>query len=254
MEYMTVEEAKRATGLRLVLTQGVPGPWGESAKALFDLKGVPYRPVAQMGGAGNEELVAWTGHRNAPIAVFDDEPPRASWLEILFLAERLGESPRLLPEDIDQRMLVIGLASEICSPGGFAWQSRMFLLKGMAKAAGDEPENFPMLKDYSFSEAAADQAVAKVKPILARLARQLDEQAAAGSDYLVGNELTAVDVYWAFFSQLLVPLPEAICPMPGFLRKSYGMLGTQLDEPPPASLLAHRDRILERHIALPLTF
>ncbi len=84
--------------------------------------------------------------------------------------------------------------------------------------------------------------------------RQLEDQAAAGSDYLVGNELTAVDVYWAFFSQLLVPLPEEICPMPGFLRKSYGKLGTELEEPPAASLLAHRDRILERHIALPLTF
>ncbi|HEY5679842.1 MAG TPA: hypothetical protein VIS55_07240 [Pseudomonadales bacterium] len=254
MDYLTVDEAKRATGLRLVLTQGVPGPWGESAKALFDLKGVAYHPVAQKGGAANEELLAWTGHRNAPIAILDDEPPRASWLEILFLAERLGESPRLLPEDIDQRMLVIGLSSEICSPGGFAWQSRMFLLQGMAKAAGDQPENFPMLKDYSYSQEAADRAVASVKPILDRLGRQLDMQAAAGSDYLVGGELTAVDVYWAFFSQLLVPLPEAICPMPGFLRKSYGMLGTQLEEPAPASLLAHRDRILERHIALPLTF
>lgn len=254
MEYLSVEDARGLDGLRLVLTQGVPGPWGESAKALFDLKGVSYHPVAQMGGAANEELVAWTGHRNAPIAVFNDEPPRASWLEILFLAERLGESPRLLPDDIDQRMLVIGLSSEICSPGGFAWQSRMFLLKGMAKAAGDQPENFPMLKDYSYSEQAADQAVANVKPILRRLARQLDEQAAAGSDYLVGSELTAADIYWAFFSQLLVPLPEAICPMPGFLRKSYGMLAAQLGEPAPASLLEHRDRILERHIALPLTF
>ena len=78
--------------MRLVLTEGVPGPWGESAKALFDLKGVPYHPVAQKGGAANEELVTWTGHRNAPIAILDDEPPRASWLEILFLAERLGES------------------------------------------------------------------------------------------------------------------------------------------------------------------
>ena len=103
MEYLPVDEAKRATGLRLVLTAGVPGPWGESAKALFDLKGVSYRPVAQKGGAANEELVAWTGHRYAPIAILDDEPPRASWLEILFLAERLGDHHGRAPEHLGRR-------------------------------------------------------------------------------------------------------------------------------------------------------
>ena len=35
MEYLSVEEAKNRSGLRLVLTRGVPGPWGEAAKAIF---------------------------------------------------------------------------------------------------------------------------------------------------------------------------------------------------------------------------
>ena len=254
MEYLTVEEAKRAGGLRLVLTQGVPGPWGESAKALFDIKGIVYQPVAQVGGGPNEELVAWIRHRNAPVALLDDEPPRASWLEILFLAERLAPTPALLPEDIDERMLVIGLSSEICSPGGFCWQARMLMLSAQAQRAGDQVDRFPMLKDYQYSPEAAGAALGKLQPILARLTAQLKAQQARGSDWLVGDSLTAVDVYWAFFSQLLRPLPAEICPMPNFLRKSYEMLEPLLDEPPAEILLTHRDRVLQRHIKLPLAF
>ena len=43
MRYLSVEEGRKAPGLRLVLTQGVPGPWGESAKAIFKIKGLAYQ-------------------------------------------------------------------------------------------------------------------------------------------------------------------------------------------------------------------
>ena len=54
MDYLTVEEAIPATGLRVVLTAGVPGPWGESIKALLVHKGIEFAPVAQVGGGANE--------------------------------------------------------------------------------------------------------------------------------------------------------------------------------------------------------
>ena len=44
---------------------------------------------AQAAGADNDELFAWTGHRNAPIAIYGDEPPRTTWRELLWLAERI---------------------------------------------------------------------------------------------------------------------------------------------------------------------
>ena len=54
-------------------------------------------PVAQQPMVTNDALLAWTGHENAPIAVYENEKARAGWAEILFLAERLAPEPRLIP-------------------------------------------------------------------------------------------------------------------------------------------------------------
>ena len=67
MEYIAVAEAREMSGLRLVLGVGTPGPWSISARALFDIRKVPFVPVRQELGGANEELVAWTGRRNAPV-------------------------------------------------------------------------------------------------------------------------------------------------------------------------------------------
>jgi len=56
-------------GLRLALSAHVPAPYGMSARAILDHHGVAYVPVRQVVAGGNEDLVAWTGHRNAPVAV-----------------------------------------------------------------------------------------------------------------------------------------------------------------------------------------
>ena len=94
MDYLSVEEARDLDGLKLVLTGGVPGPWSEAAKALFNHHQVPFHPVLQVGGQSNDALVAWTGHRNAPVAVWNDEAPRVRSMEILELAERAEPYPR----------------------------------------------------------------------------------------------------------------------------------------------------------------
>ena len=94
MKYLSVAEAKKMPGLRLVLTAHMPGPWGEAAKAVLSARHVSYVPVAQAAMEANDDLYAWTGLRNAPIAVFDEEPAQNTWLDILLLAERLGPVPR----------------------------------------------------------------------------------------------------------------------------------------------------------------
>ena len=47
VKYHSVVEAKSMTGLRLVLSAGVPGPWSEAAKAVLKARNVSYAPVAQ---------------------------------------------------------------------------------------------------------------------------------------------------------------------------------------------------------------
>ena len=77
MDYVKPAAAQEMDGLRLALTAHAPAPYSLSARAILDHHGVAYVPVLQVGGGGNEELVAWTGHRNAPVAVYNDEaPPR----------------------------------------------------------------------------------------------------------------------------------------------------------------------------------
>ena len=79
MEYLSVEEASARPGLRLVLTRGVPGPWGELAKAILHVKRLPYAAVAQEAGSDDAALVRWTGAANAPTAVWNDAGKRISF-------------------------------------------------------------------------------------------------------------------------------------------------------------------------------
>ncbi|HET9063814.1 MAG TPA: hypothetical protein VFO62_11055, partial [Candidatus Binatia bacterium] len=65
-DYVDIDTARATRGLRLVLTRGVPGPWGESAKGMFWVKHIPYSRVAQEAGGANEALIAWTGRADAP--------------------------------------------------------------------------------------------------------------------------------------------------------------------------------------------
>jgi len=41
-QYLSVEEARPLSGLRLAVTAYVPGLWSEAAKSLFDAKRIPY--------------------------------------------------------------------------------------------------------------------------------------------------------------------------------------------------------------------
>ena len=250
MDYTSVAAAQSLTGLRLALTQGVPGPWSEAAKAVFNLRNVPFTPVAQEGGGENPELVAWTKHRNAPVAMYNDESPRVRWLELVELAQRLGSGPDLLPQDINQRMQVVGLVNEIAGESGFAWNGRLLMLAPGLEKQGEAILKSPMYRDYY--DSAANPAE-RVQEVLDLLATQMKTQRAAGSRYLVGDDLTAADIYWAFFSQLLEALPHEQNPMPSFLRKSWGMVAQALGESDPI-LIEQRNEIFAKHLTLPLTF
>jgi glutathione S-transferase len=256
-EWIDVEKGRALPGLRLVLTAGLPGPWGEAAKGIFHVKRIPFARVRQEAGAANEALVAWTGLRNAPIAVFDDEPPRSGWAEILFLAERLAPEPSLIPVDPAARAAMFGLAHELMGEQGFGWCRRLLLLR---QAMGDAEEPPPalrsligrMLGPYGYSRAAAEAARPRVAAILRLLSSRLRAEQSAGHAYLMGATLSALDIYWAAMAALVEPLPHALCPMPEPMRRSYSASDPMILQALDPVLLEHRDMVYERHLELPI--
>jgi glutathione S-transferase len=256
-EYVDAERARAMPGLRLALTTGVPGPWGEAAKGVFHAKKISFVRVAQTAGADNDALYAWTGYRNAPVAVYEDEPPRTAWAEILWLAERLAPEPSLLPADPDDRVRCLGLAEELLGVGGFGWNRRLMLLRPGMGDSDTPPEAMRatlgrMARQYGYSRAAADSAPRRVTQILGVLSRQLSAQRAKGRRYLIGERLSAVDVYWAAMAGMVAPLPADVCAMPEMMRGFYGNQGPEIAAALDPALLEHRDRIYREHMEFPL--
>ncbi len=260
MEFIGIEEAKERTGLRLVLTAGVPGPFGEAAKGVFHVKKIPYTPVRQDAGQANDELRAWTGYDNAPQAVYESERPRTTAAEILFLAERLEPNPPLIPRDPRERATMFGLLHEIGSEMGFAWCRRLQLFHPiLSLPAGAAPA--PLLESvsrmaakYGYSAEQAAISDRRVVEILGLLSEILRGQRDRESDFFVGETLTAVDLYWATFAAMLEPLPPEQCPMDDMLRGGYTLTDETALAAADPLLLEHRDRIYRDYLELPLQF
>src|SRR3954463_7694347 len=94
-EYVGVEDAISRRGLRMVVVGNIPSPWGEAAKGILHIKGIEFAAVRLV--YDNEALRSWARELSGPVAMYDDEPPRSAWLDILQLAERLAPTPSLLP-------------------------------------------------------------------------------------------------------------------------------------------------------------
>lgn len=260
MEYTALEDARAAPGLRLVLSKGVPGPWGEAAKAIFHVKGIAFTPVAHVPLQDNSAVVAWTGIGNAPVAMLNDERPRAHWSEILMLAERLAPEPRLVPTDMDQRVTMFGLCHMICGEGGFGWNRRIVMFhigdQRATRKGRDNRKNpeIVQLKQRYWTDTDIAAATGRLIEIVRHLAMVLHRQRKAGSPWLVGNIMTAVDLYWAAFSNMMVPFDAELCPMPAFYRDINSDLSEEERAAIDPILIEHRDHVVRNFFLLPMRF
>src|SRR5215471_9352218 len=189
LKYATIAEARKMSGLRLILGAiAVPGPWREACKGIFYVKKVPYVPVAAVGDDGTDrELIDWTAQSSAPVAIWNDERPRSTWIEQLFLAERLAPAPSLIPASIEDRALMFGYANEICGERGFGWSKRLTMIHSTATHPAT-PENVRgfWLKfgtKYGYSAEAAERAPARIVEILGSLDARLTAQKAKGCKF-----------------------------------------------------------------------
>ena len=259
-DWIDVAQARELPGMRLVLTAGVPGPWGEAAKGIFFAKRISYTRVRQSFGESNAELRAWTGFDNAPQAIWQDEPARIAWEALIFLAERLAEGPALVPSSPAERAQMFGLTRELAGENGLGWSRRLMMLHGtLSLPSSALPEAHPMrvqvqvlASKYGYSPAAAQAAPARVAGILRLLSDQLAEQQRRGRRFLVGERLSALDIYWAAFAALISPLPASQCAMPAGLRKAYEVTDPALRAACSPELLAHRDFVYREHMELPI--
>ena len=256
-EILSVAEARNHKGVRLVLTASAPGPWGEAIKGMLHVKQIPYVRVRQNAGTTDPELVEWTGFRNAPQLINEDEIPMHAWADLIQFVERRAKFPALIPEDPQLRVHMFGLIHELAGDDGLAWNRRLLLFKPVMDLLKEGPnpafETVATLAEhYRYSEEAAARSSEKTAEILRLLTAQLQEQQASGSRYMVGDRLSALDIYWAAFCAIVHPLPDELCPMPDYLRQSYANVDETVRRAIDPALLAHRDFIYETHLELPV--
>jgi len=245
LDYRSLDEIIRHKGLRLVLVRGMPSPWGQAAKAMMELKKLDYVVAAQEAGGANESLLAWSGQTSAPVVAWADEPPRHHWLDILMLLERLAPTPAMLPADAALRALTVGLCNEICGELGVGWNRRLQMF-APAMESGNAPEGVArMSAKYGYSKPALDAASARTVGTLRALSDQLKAQHARGLSFFVGDAVSALDIYWVTFMNLMDPLPAAICPMPEAWRPGFVVSDPAIKAALDPILVEHRDRIFK---------
>jgi len=254
LAYVSPREAIAHDGLRLVLVRGAPSPWGLAAKAIFDLKGLDYVAAPLELAGGNEEIVAWSGQNSAPVVAWRDEAPVHRWQDILLLAERLAPTPAMIPADARQRVLMWGFANELAGELGIGWNRRLQGFGRVRNSGKANPVTETLIGKYGYDAEAAKAAPRRIAGSLEALTAQLKAQQAGGVDFLVGDALSAADIYLVTFLNLVAPLPHAHCPMPDAFRAGFTAREPEILAALDPALLAHRDRIFATFFRSPMEF
>ncbi|MBT6348301.1 MAG: hypothetical protein HOJ50_04000 [Proteobacteria bacterium] len=209
--FITLDEAAAmTTGTRVTFVPGIPAMFSEALKNICYVKGVPLIRVLHprmgidevTGEDRQAKLFELTAQTSLPTMLHDDERPRNVWIEQLGLADRIGAAgtPILIPDNPELRVEVIGLCAIVLAEDGLVWNMRILI-------------DSPLGQKYGFSEEASALAPRKIAEVIDLLDRRLEAQSQRGSKYLVGDTLTAVDIYWATLSMSLLPPPTDIMPL-----------------------------------------
>ena len=254
--FISIADARADRGLRMACLRGVPSPWTEAAKGIFHVKSLDCQYAAQRREDEDNAIAAWAGNSSVPVVAYENEPLRTGWAEILLLAERLAPQPALIPEAADQRALLFGLAHEICGEMGFGWCLRLHMLKQSLShdpAGGEATQGFPpqvtnsLAGKYGFNP--ADVAMAKGRAI--SILGLLDERL-KNNRYLLGSEMSAADIYWATFANMLTPLSEDLLPAAPMIRNIYNNRDPDLDAAMTQRLRDHQSLVYEQYLELPV--
>ena len=254
MQILDIKELKAATGLRIVLVAGTPSPWGQTAKAMIEYKGLAYTTGWLSPGEVNQGVVNWSGVNSGPVVAWDDEEPINRWNDILFLLERLAPFPALIPEDGQGRADFFGMCHELCGELGLGWNRRLMAFAPIIDA-GDAPEGITRMgAKYNYNKADAELAADRVVETLNLLAKHLSVQRSAGSNFFIGNAPTALDFYWAGFSNLIEVMSWEKIPVREDLRPLFAQNSAAIAAAFTPILREHRDQFFDRYFKSPMEF
>jgi glutathione S-transferase len=254
MKFLSIGEVIKRQGLRLVLVQGAPSPWGQAVKAMIEYKGLEFVVAPQIPGAENSELVAWAGVNSGPVVAWNDGRPMNRWNDILFLLERLAPHKPLVPDAPIERVPMLGMSHELCGELGLGWNRRLSLFKP-AMQSGQAPAGISaMSRKYGYNESDVAATNQRQIAMLQLLTAVLEKQQAAGSAFFIGQRLSALDFYWAAFSAIFELLPVELCPIAPGARGMFETIDPQVKAAISPILLEHRERIMRAHFKLPMEF
>ena len=232
-------------GVRITFIPGIQALYAEALKNICFVKEIPIiralHPLMgvdeKTGEDRQKRLYELTSQSSLPTMFVNDERPRNVWIEQLALAERIGSatSPALIPADFEQRVEVFGLCSVVLGEDGLVWNMRIM-------------NDGPLGRKYGYTDAASLTAPAKIAEVTGLIDRRLEKQAEHGSRYLVGETLTAADIYWATMSMSITEVPPEIMPV---TEQNQGMLkffAANSKTPIIAEVLSHRIEAHQRHI------
>jgi glutathione S-transferase len=255
-EFVDLKQAIDMPGLRVVLISTTPSPWGEAVKGFFHVKKIAYTPVRHPMGKDQSLMRQWTAQESAPVAVYNDERPRSTWPEQLYLAERLNPAPPLIPAAIEDRVRMFGWCNELAGENGLGWSRREIIFsRALGGADDDDKRAAPMramARKYNYSDARGQAAAKRVAEILRGLSALITEQKQRGSKFMIGNQLSALDIMWAAFAALIKPLPEELCPLPPGTRGGFTNDDPAIEAATSPLLIEHRDFIYREYLELPL--
>jgi len=219
LDFISLEEAAEMTrGTRVTFVPGMQAIFAEALKNICFVKKVPLIRVLhpfmgidkKTGKDRQAKLYELTSQTSLPTMFHDNERPRNVWIEQLALAEQIGskDSPTLIPEDFKLRAKMFGLCAIILAEDGLIWNMRILT-------------DSPLAAKYGYSEEASSAAPRKIAEVITLIDNQLEAQEKLGSRYLLGDSLSAADVYWATMSMTVLPVPSEIMPR---TQQNQGML------------------------------
>ncbi|MDA9941590.1 glutathione S-transferase family protein, partial [Luminiphilus sp.] len=106
----------------------------------------------------------------------------------------------------------------------------------------------PLGRKYGYTDAASSTAPAKIAEVIGLIDRRLQKQAEQGSRYLVGERLTAADIYWATMSMSITDVPQEIMPVTDQNQGMLKFFAANSKIPTIAEVLSHRIEAHQRYI------